>query len=196
MDAPLTRQLVWLDYRLAFLFSVLIPLGLLTWAMRSKNKAVKRSLLLYWRVASLTLITIYVGIGNLPIFYITGILATILIALSLWFWQDLNEDIGASQKALNLVYQGWRWAVTVYCVLSGLLKLMFVNCAFTSIDKLSDVCKIWFEPALSLSNSIHKGVPTETLAFVGIVAGVLYILYLFSFLAFNLPKNGRIAFRD
>jgi hypothetical protein len=196
MDATLIRQLVWLDYRLAFLFNVLIPLGLLTWAMRSENKAVKRSLLLYWRVASLTLITIYMGIGSLPIFYVTGILSAILIALSLWFWQDLNEDIGASRKTLNLIYLGWRWAVTVYCVLSGLLRLLFINCAFTNIEQLSDVCKIWFEPALSLGNSIHKGVPPETLAFVGVVAGILYILYLFSFLAFNLPKNGRIAFRD
>lgn len=196
MDVPLTRQLVWLDYRLAFLFNVLVPLGLLIWAVRSQNKAVKRSLFLYWRVASLTLITIYIGTSLLPIFYVTGILAAVLIVLSLWFWQDLNEDIGASQKSLNLVYRGWRWAVTVYCVLSGLLRLMFVNCSFTNIERLSDVCKIWFEPSLSLSSSIHRGVPPETLAFVGIVAGIIYVLYLFSFLAFNLPKNGRIAFRD
>ncbi|OIP75539.1 MAG: hypothetical protein AUK48_07500 [Oscillatoriales cyanobacterium CG2_30_44_21] len=196
MDATLIRQLVWLDYRLAFLFNVLVPLGLLTWAVRSKNEAVRRSLLVYWRVASLTLITIYIGVGRLPIFYVTGILSAVLIVLSLWFWQDLNEDIGASQKSLNLVYLGWRWAVTAYCVFGGLLRILFVNCAFINPERWDDACKVWFEPALSLGNSIHRGVPPETLAFVGVVAGIIYILYLFSFLAFSLPKNGRIAFRD
>lgn len=196
MDATLIRQLVWLDYRLALLFTVLIPSGLLVWAFRADNEAIKKSLLLYWRVASLLLITIYLAIGSLGISYISGIVALVLIVLALWFWQDLNEDIEASRKSLKPIYLGWRWATTAYCVLSVGFRLLFANCAFTSAEQLSDICKIWFEPPLSFSTTFHSGVPVENLAFVGAVGGIVYMLYLFIFLAFSLPKTGRIAFRD
>ncbi|MFN9997197.1 MAG: DUF3177 family protein [Pseudanabaena sp.] len=196
MDASLIRQLVWLDYRLAMLFVVFFPFGLLCWAFRSSSEAVKRSLLLYWRVASLFLITIYLAIGSLSISFISGIVAEILMVLALWFWQDLNEDIEASRQSLGPVYLGWRWATTIYCGVSVILRTLFANCAFAKIEQLSDNCKIWFEPPLSFSNTFHHGVPVENLAFFGAVGGIVYGLYLFSFLAFSLPKTGRIAFRD
>jgi len=196
MDATLIRQLVWLDYRLALLFIVIIPFGLLCWAFQNKNVAIKRSLLLYWRVASLVLITIYLAIGSLAIAFISGIVAEILIILALWFWQDLNEDIEASRKSLKPIYLGWRWATTVYCFLSVGFRLFFANCAFAKAEQLSDICKIWFEPPLNFSNVFHNGVPVENLVFVGAVGGIVYGLYFFSFLAFSLPKTGRIAFRD
>ena len=196
MDATLIRQLVWLDYRLALLFIVLIPFGLLVWAFRSDSEAIKKSLLLYWRVASLLLITIYLAIGSLGISYISGIVALVLIVLALWFWQDLNEDIEASRKSLKPIYLGWRWATTIYCVLSVGFRLLFANCAFMNAEQLSDICKIWFEPPLSFSTTFHNGIPVENLAFVGAVGGIVYILYLFFFPAFTLPKTGRIAFRD
>jgi hypothetical protein len=196
MDATLTRQLVWLDYRLALLFLVFVPFGLLCWALRTNVEAVKRSLLLYWRVASLILITIYLAIGSLGLSFISGIVAEILIVLSLWFWQDLNEDIESSRKSIQPIYLGWRWATTVYCGLSIIFRLLFANCAFKSLDQLSETCQIWFEPPLSFAATFHNGIPVENLAFVGAVGGIVYMLYLFSFLAFSLPKSGRIAFRD
>lgn len=196
MDATLIRQLVWLDYRLALLFLTFIPFCLLVWAFRIDSEAIKRSLLLYWRVASLVLITIYLAIGSLGISYISGIVAAVLIVLALWFWQDLNEDIEASRKSLRPIYLGWRWATTVYCSLSVIFRLLFANCAFIDAEQLSDICKIWFEPPLSFSTTFHNSVPVENLAFIGAVGGIVYMLYLFFFLAFSLPKTGRIAFRD
>ncbi len=196
MDVTLIRQLVWLDYRLALLFLVFIPFVLLVWAFRTKSEAIKRSLILYWRVASLMLITIYLAIGSLGISFISGIIAEILIVLALWFWQDLNEDIEASRTSLQPIYLGWRWAVSVYSVLSIGFRLLFANGAFIKTEQLSDIYKIWFEPPLSFSHIFHNGVPVENLAFAGAVGGIVYTLYLFSFLAFSLPKTGRIAFRD
>jgi len=196
MDATLIRQLVWLDYRLALLLLAFIPFCLLVWAFRIDSEAIKRSLLLYWRVASLVLITIYLAIGSLGISYISGIVAAVLIVLALWFWQDLNEDIEASRKSLRPIYLGWRWATTVYCSLSVVFRLLFANCAFIDAEQLSDICKIWFEPPLSFSTIFHNSVPVENLAFIGAVGGIVYTLYLFFFLAFSLPKTGRIAFRD
>jgi hypothetical protein len=196
MDETLIRQLVWLDYRLALLFIVCIPFGLLVWAFQSKSEAIKRSLLIYWRVASLGIITVYLAIGSLPISFVTGIVAEILIVLALWFWQDLNEDIAASHKQIKPIYLGWRWAVTVYSILSIGFRLLFANGAFIKAEQLSDIYKIWFEPPLSFSATFHNGVPVENLAFFGAVGGIVYGLYLFFFLAFSLPKTGRIAFRD
>ncbi len=196
MDATLIRQLVWLDYRLALLLLAFIPFCLLVWAFRIDSEAIKRSLLLYWRVASLVLITIYLAIGSLGISYISGIVAAVLIVLALWFWQDLNEDIEASRKSLRPIYLGWRWATTVYCSLSVVFRLLFANCAFIDAEQLSDICKIWFEPPLNFSTTFHNSVPVENLAFIGAVGGIVYMLYLFFFLAFSLPKTGRIAFRD
>jgi hypothetical protein len=196
MDAALIRQLVWLDYRLALLFIALIPLGLLGWAFQSKSDPIKRSLLLYWRVASLVLITICLASGSLAISFVTGIIAEILIVLAMWFWQDLNEDIEASRKSIKPIYLGWRWAATVYCTLSIVFRLFFANCAFKNAEQLSDICKIWFEPPLNFSQLFHNGIPIENFAFFGIVGGIIYGLYLFFFLAFTLPKTGRIAFRD
>lgn len=196
MDATLIRQLVWLDYRLALLFLFFVPFGLLCWTFRIKSEAIKRSLLLYWRVASLFLITIYLAIGSLGISFISGIIAEILIILALWFWQDLNEDIEAAHQSIRPIYLGWRWAATVYCGISIILRSLFANCAFTKFEQLTANCKIWFEPPLSFSSTFHNGVPVENLAFFGAVGGIVYALYLFYFLAFNLPKTGRIAFRD
>lgn len=196
MDVNLIRQLVWLDYRLALIFLVIAPIGLLIWAIRVDSQAIKRSLIVYWRVASLVLITIYLALGGLGVAFISSILATVLIVLSLWFWQDLNEDIAASSKPVTPIYQGWRWAVTIYGSISTIFKLLFANCAFVSSDKLSEVCLTWFEPPVNFSKTFHNGVPVENLVFVGVVAGAVYMLYLFSFLAFSLPKTGRIAFRD
>jgi len=196
MDATLIRQLVWLDYRLALIFIALVPLGLLGWAFQTKSNPIKRSLLLYWRVASLILITICLASGSMAVSFITGIVAEILIVLALWFWQDLNEDIEASRKSIQPIYLGWRWATTLHCSLSIIFRLIFSNCAFVKAEQLSDICKIWFEPPLSFSQLFHNAIPVENLAFFGAVAGIVYGLYLFFFVAFTLPKTGRIAFRD
>ncbi|MBD2149622.1 DUF3177 family protein [Pseudanabaena sp. FACHB-1277] len=196
MDVALIRQLVWLDYRLALIFTAIAPLVLLIWSLRVDNIAIKRSLLLYWRVASMVLITIYLAIGNIGASFISGILANILIVLALWFWRDLNEDINASRHILKPIYLGWRWAASFYCVLTGIFRLIFANCAFVSSDRLSDVCKVWFEPPASFGKFFSGFIAPENLAFAGAVAGIVYMLYLSIFLVFSLPKTGRIAFRD
>jgi hypothetical protein len=63
-------------------------------------------------------------------------------------------------------------------------------------EKLGEICKIWFEPPLDFKAIFHNGIAVENLAFVGVVGGIVYLLYLFAFIAFSLPKTGRIAFRD
>ena len=51
------RPLVWMDYRLGVLLAVIIPLVLLIWTTIAKQEAMQRLLIIYWRVASLLMIT-------------------------------------------------------------------------------------------------------------------------------------------
>jgi hypothetical protein len=193
---PLIRQFVWLDFRLAVLFTVLIPLGLLVWAFRARAETIKRSLAIYWRVASLFAIGVYLMIGGLSISFLTVFLAKLLIPLSVWYWQDINEDIAMSRGLLKTYHNVWRWAVSAYCVVGAVFSAAYVPCAFSTQEQLSPTCKIWFEPPLSFRAIFHAGVPLENLGFWGIVGLIVYGLYLASFLFFSLPKQGRIAFRN
>ena len=101
MSPALIQSLIWMDYRLADLFTVILPLILLVWAFFAKADVMQRLLIIYWRVASLLAITIYLLIGSLPIGFLTGFLASILIPFSLWFWVDINEEI-AEQRPSRL----------------------------------------------------------------------------------------------
>ncbi len=196
MEPPLIRQFVWLDFRLAILFAVIIPLLLLAWSLRAKAEPLKRSLYIYWRVASLFAIAIYLAIAALPISFLAGFVARLLIPLSVWFWQDLNEDIAMSRGILKTYFNVWRWAVSAYFVVSAVFSAMFVPCTFSSLEQLSPTCKIWFEPPLAFKTIFHTDIPVENLGFCGIVGLIVYGLYLASFLVFSLPKQGRIAFRN
>ncbi len=192
----LLRPLVWLDFRLAVLFTVLIPLGLLIWAFQTRTEVIKRSLIIYWRVSSLLAITVYLMIGSLPISFLTGFAGRLLIPLSLWYWQDLNEDISATRSPLKFWYTAWRWAITAYCVVGTLFGLNFVNCAFMSAERMGDRCLTLLDVPLAFKAMFHVNTPADNLAFAGIVGLIIYSLYLGVFLFFSLPKQGRIAFRD
>ncbi len=87
------RSLVWMDYRLAVLFTVLIPLVLLIWAFVQKADGIQRLLTIYWRVSSLLMITVFLMIGGFQVSFISSLIARILIPISLWFWVDLNDEI-------------------------------------------------------------------------------------------------------
>jgi len=45
-------------------------------------------------------ITIYLLIAALPVGFISGLMARILIPISLWFWVDLNEEIEDQPEGL------------------------------------------------------------------------------------------------
>ena len=92
-DVLLYRTLVWLDYRLAALFAVGLPLVLLVWASVRREGALLRLLGLYWKVASLLFIALLLHVGNQAVAYPLVVLAQLLIPITLWFWVDLNEEL-------------------------------------------------------------------------------------------------------
>ncbi len=194
MQEELLRALVWTDYRLALLFTVILPLILLIWAFVQKADAMVRLLIIYWRVASLLAITIYILIAAWPIGFVSGFFARILIPISLWFWVDVNDDIDDQpQRPLKLALTSWRWAVTVYCTLGALASIPFLRCAFVARAVTTPFCQVWLEPALLFKQYFHPNSKPGFLGFLGMVGLVIYILYLSYFVLIRLGKQGRSA---
>jgi hypothetical protein len=197
MSQELLRSLVWTDYRLAILFTIIAPIVLLIWAFVNKAEAIQRLLIIYWRVASLLSITVYLLIGNLPISFLASILAGVLIPISLWFWVDLNEEIDDQRRnPLKLAFTSWRWAVSVYCGLGVLATLPFVQCALSSQTYATPFCQVWREAPLLYKDFFHANYTPQFLGFLGIMMLVIYVLYLGYFVLVRLGKQGRSAIQS
>ncbi|MBI4784372.1 MAG: DUF3177 family protein [Oscillatoriophycideae cyanobacterium NC_groundwater_1537_Pr4_S-0.65um_50_18] len=194
MTQELLQALVWMDYRLAVLFTVLLPFVLLIWAFVQKADAMQRLLIIYWRVSSLLAITVYLMIGSLPVSFVSGILARILIPVSLWFWVDLNEEIAdRSSSPLKWIFTSWRWAVSLYCGLGVLASIPFLQCAVSQETFATSFCQVWLDPPFGYKNFFHAASKPEFLGFLGITGLVIYVLYLGYFVLVRLGKQGRSA---
>jgi hypothetical protein len=192
----LLEPFVWTDFRLAVLFTVFLPLILLIWAFVKKADAIQRLLIIYWRVASLLAITVYLMIGAAPISFLSSLMARFLIPVSLWFWEDLNEEIDDQRdSSLKLAFNSWRWAVTIYSSLGTLVQIPFVTCAFKSkADILNDgFCSVWLDPPWFYKELFHPNFGPNFLGFVGFLALVVYVIYLSYFLMVKLQRQGRSA---
>jgi Protein of unknown function (DUF3177) len=194
MSQELLRSLVWTDFRLAVLFTVICPIILTVWALVQKAEAMQRLLLIYWRVASLLAITLYLLIGNFPISFITGTMARVLIPISLWFWIDLNEEIREQRdSALKLAFTSWRWAVSVYNLVGFVVCLPVLRCAIDRGAFDSPFCQVWREAPLVFKQMLHGDTKEGFLGFWGILGLGFYVISLGYFVLFRLGKQGRSA---
>ena len=194
MQDQFLRSLVWTDYRLAVLFTVIIPLILLIWAFVQKVDSMVRLLIIYWRVASLWAITLYIFIAQWPIGFVAGWCARILIPISLWFWVDVNEDIDDQpQSPLKLALTSWHWAITIYSTLGAIASIPVLRCAFVAGAVNTPFCQVWLEPALGFKNLFHAGSKPPFLGFLGMTGLVIYVVYLSYFVLIRLGKQGRSA---
>lgn len=190
------EQLVWMDYRLAVLFTVIGPLILLIWAFAQKAEAIQRLLIIYWRVSSLLAITVYLMIAALPISFISAMAARILIPASLWFWEDLNEEIDdQSLSPLKLSLTSWRWALTVYMGLGILFQVPSLPCAISEKQALLEnpSCRIWLDPPWGFKEMFHATSSDNFLGLLGLVGLLVYVAYFSWFVLVRLGKQGRSA---
>ncbi len=188
---------VWTDYRLAVLFTVVAPLVLLIWSTFNTNEVLQRSLIIYWRVASLLAITVYLMIGSFPISFVSGWVARLLIPISLWFWVDLNEEIREQKSSLlKLCFTSWRWAVSIYNLLGAIALVPFLPCALKPAEALINdrFCQVWFEPPWLYYQLVHTDrFKPYFLGFLGLIALGIYALYFTWFLVVRLARQGRSA---
>ena len=189
------RPWIWTDYRLATLFLVIMPFVLLIWSALKRKEAIVRLLIIYWRVASLLMITMYLMIPGWGLGYITSIAARILIPLSLWFWVDLNEEIVDTPKStLKLTLTSWRWATTIYCIIGAIATVPFLPCSFKEGALTTSFCQAWLEAPQIYKQLVHSKPDNEGfLGFMGMVGLTFYLIYLAYFVLIRLGKQGRSA---
>jgi hypothetical protein len=200
-DPLLYRTLVWLDYRLAALFAVGLPLVLLVWAALRREQALVRLLGLYWKVASLLLITVLLLTDNRPLGYLLAPLSQLLVVVAVWFWVDLNEELAdlPPWRPLPFVVRAWRWGLSVYGVLGALLSAAALGCLGGGLSR--PFCRAWLEAPDDLHGGVARvfsfvfgGSWTGAIAaFVGYLALVAYGVGLLQLLLVRLPKQGRVA---
>jgi hypothetical protein len=193
---PWFQPLVWMDYRLSVLFTISIPLVVLIWAVVAKAEAIVRLSIIYWRVASLLAITVYLMIDALPMSFVSSVIARALIPACLWFWEDLNEEIADQpQSPLKLAFTAWRWAITVYSGLGALAQLPFLSCAFKSRSQVIDepFCRVWLDPPWLYKQMFHPTADPKFLGWLGLIGLAIYVIYLSYFVLIRLGKQGRSA---
>lgn len=194
MEENLLKSIAWTDYRLAVLFTIFIPLVLLIWSFLEQIPSIQRLMIIYWRVASLFVFTVYLLIPLWQIGYLTSFLYRILIPISLWFWVDLNDEIkDLPNKKLKLCVTSWRWAMTFYSLIGAIFTIPLVSCAFSDNPITQPYCQAWLEAPWQYKELFHSGSTTGFLGFLGMTGLVVYIISLAYFLLFRLIKQGRIA---
>lgn len=188
------RPWVWVDYRLAVLFGVIAPLIILGWSLLKKAEAIQCLLIIYWRVASLWMISLYLLIPSWGLGFITDFSSRVLIPIALWFWVDLNDEIKDMRASvLKLGITAWRWAMTVYCAISAVALIPFLSCGVSGDSLKTPVCQVWLEVPWAYKAMFHKNSTPGFLGFLGMVGLIFYVMYLIYFLMIGLPKQGRSA---
>ena len=204
MSVPdsLYRSLVWLDLRLAVLFSVGVPLVLLVWAALRRERALVRLMGLYWKVASLLLISVLLLTDRRPLGFVVAVIAQLLLVVTLWFWVDLNEELAdlPPWRPLPLTARVWRWAVTFWAPIGALFSLTALACMEPA--RLAGArCAVWLHPPELLHGQVSAVFgfvfggqwTTGVAAFVGYLALVAYAVGLLQWLLVRLPRQGRVA---
>lgn len=195
-NSPWWSTVVWTDYRLAVLMALIVPLVLTIAAFRRGVEPLEHLLMIYWRVASLSAITVYLLLAAMPLGFISGWAAKLLIPIALWFWTDLNEEVAEMPRdGLKLFFTSWRWAMTVYCIAGAIVTAPMLQCAFLSSQDLvkQPFCRTWLEPAWAFKAVFHGGTAAPRLGLLALLALGVYVLYLAYFVFIRLGKQGRTA---
>jgi hypothetical protein len=191
------QPLIWTDFRVALVIIALVPAILTIWALIQRTEVIQTSLIIYWRVASLFAIALYLGIASLPLSFPVLIAAKLLIPLSVWFWVDINEEIiDLAARPLKSAYNAWRWAVTFYCLVSAVGSSPFLSCAVTAGATKTPYCQAWFQPTWQYHQLFHANSTPGFLGTVGSIALGIYSLYLVYFIVVRFGKQGRSAMQE
>ena len=193
------RVLVWLTYRLAATMALGLPLVLLIWSTWRGDSVVQRLLGLYWKVASLMMISLLLLTDERPLGYVVAVVAPVLMVVSVWFWVDLNEELAdqPTWRPLPLTVRLWRWALSGF----GVISLATTATGLRCMESPSSDCAAWLEAPQGLHRVVETvfdfvfgGQWSEPVAaFVGYVALVAYLAGFLQWLLVRLPRHGRVA---
>jgi hypothetical protein len=194
----LNQLSVWLSFQLSIIFLIGIPFTLFWWSIKKRNKAVNKLLSIYWKISLLFFISLLLLIGKYNYALIITNFSTLLITISVWFWNDINDELKEYDFSYPLITttKVWRWSLTFISLNFLIQSLQNISC-FSSIN--STACEVWLKPSSnfyilikSLFNFFFGANFTQPVAkFLGLFSLLIYVLGLIQWSIIKLPKNGR-----
>ena len=189
---------IWLSFQISIIFLIGIPITLLLWAIKKRNKAVKKLLYIYGKVSLLFFISLLLLIGKYNYALMVTNISTLLMTISVWFWNDINDEFNEYNFSYSLITTTkiWRWSLTFISLNFLIQSLQNFSC-FSFIN--SAICEIWLYPSSnfyiiikSLFNFFFGANFTQPIAkYLGLFSLLIYILGLIQWSIIKLPKNGR-----
>ena len=146
-------------------------------------------------------ISLLLLIGNYNYALLVINISTLLMTISVWFWNDINDELNEYDLSYSLTTttKVWRWSLT-FISLNFLIQSLNNFSCFSFIN--SAECGIWLEPSAnlyiiikSLFNFFFGANFTQPIAkFLGLFSMLIYILGLIQWSIIKLPKNGRNSY--
>ena len=194
----LNQLSVWLSFHLSIIFLLGIPITLSFWSIKKRNKVVTKLLSIYWKISLLFFISLLLLIGKYNYALIITNISTVLMSISIWFWNDINDELKEYDFSYSLTTATkiWRWSLT-FISFNFLIQSLQNSSCFSFIN--SAACEIWLEPSSNLYNIIKNSFNfffganfSQPIAkFLGLLSLLIYILGLIQWLIIKLPKSGR-----
>ena len=189
---------IWLSFQLSIIFFIGIPVTLFFWSIKKRNKAVNKLLSIYWKISLLFFISLLLLIGKYNYALVITNISTLLMMISVWFWNDINDELKeyTISHTLTTTTKIWRWSLTFISLSFLIQSLNNVSC-FSFIN--STECEIWLKPATNLYWILKKlfnflfgaSFSQPVAKFLGLFALFIYILGLVQWALIKLPKSGR-----
>ena len=189
---------IWLSFHLSIIFFIGIPITLFFWSIKKRNIAVNQLLSIYWKISILFFISLLLLIGKYSYALLITNISTLLMTISVWFWNDINDELKEYNFSYSLTTttKVWRWALT-FISLNFLIQSLLSFSCFSTIS--SSECEIWLQPSSnfyiiikSLFNFFFGANFTQPVAkYLGLFSLSIYTLGLIQWIIIKLPKNGR-----
>ena len=140
---------IWLSFQLSIIFIIGIPVTLFFWSINKRNKAVNKLLKIYWKISILFFISLLLLIGKYNYALVVTNISTLLMTISLWFWNDINDELTeySFSDSLTTTTKVWRWSLT-FISLNFLIQSLNNFSCFSFLN--SSECEIWLEPSANL----------------------------------------------
>ena len=137
---------IWLSFQLSIIFLIGIPVTISFWSIKKRNKAVIKLLSIYWKVSLLFFISLLLLIGKYNYALVITNISTLLMTISVWFWNDINDELKEYDFSYSLTTttKVWRWALTFISINFLIQSVQNISC-FSFIN--SAACEIWLQPS-------------------------------------------------
>ena len=189
---------IWLSFQLSIIFLIGIPVTLSFWSIKKRNKAVIKLLSIYWKISLLFFISLLLLIGKYNYALLVTNISTLLMTISVWFWNDINDELQEYEFTypLTATTKVWRWSLTFISLNFLIQSLQNFSC-LSSINSIA--CEIWLQPSSNFYiiiknffNFFFGANFTQPIAkFLGLFSLLIYTLGLIQWSMIKLPKNGR-----